>query len=338
MSENSSEELTAELRSLKETTAWSWERLSREFQDVMGEAGPSMTTLYRYAKGNVKRRNVMMERYVQEAIQKVRVRLVETELGKSEEHRKHVEAKLKGMEERFRRLVENAQDIIYWYSLVAPRGIEYVSPVVTKLTGYTPEEYYADPDLFLKMVHPNDQEKVGQAMEGNSQFREPVSLRYRHKEGRWIWVERVHVPVYDELGDLVALEGIARDITHQRETEAMAAHLAAIIESSNEAIISSALDGAFVSWNPAAERLLGYTAEEMIGKTAMALHPENQPSLFFEMIERLLKGERLEYPDTVRIRKDGQSIRVSVHISPIKNDDGEITGFSGIVREIPEDE
>ena len=335
--DSSSEELAAELRSLKKRTSWSWERLSGEFQGVMGETGPSMTTLYRYAKGNVKRRNVMMERYVREAIQKVTVGLVQTDLDKSEEQRKHVEAKLHGMEERFRELVENAHDIVYRYRLVAPQGLEYVSPAVTSLTGYTPDEFYADPKLFLKMAHPDDREQVSQAMDGNSRFRQAIVLRCQHKDGRWVWIERVHVPVHDKWDNLVAIEGIARDITRQREMKAQAEHLTALVESSQDAIISSALDGTIVTWNPAAERLFGYSAEEMIGGTAMALHPKDQLAQFLEMLERLLKGERLDYPDTVRIRKDGQPIRVSVYISPIKNEDGEVDGFSGIVREISED-
>ena len=334
--DSSSEILAAELRSLKDKTSWSWERLSREFQQVMGDAGPSMTTLYRYARGDVKRRNVMMERYVREAIQKVTVQLMQSEIDQSEEQLKHVESELRGMEGRFYQLVGNAHDIVYRYRLVAPQGIEYVSPAVTAITGYTPEEYYADPNLFLRTVHPDDQEKVGRAMEGNSQFREPVILRHRHQDGRWMWIERVHVPVHDEWGNLVAIEGIARDITRHREMEAKASHLAALIESSNDAIVSSASDGSIVSWNPAAERLFGYTAEEMIGKSAMVLHPKDQSGPFIEMFERLLKGERLDYPDTVRVRKDGQPIRVSVYISPIRNGNGEVTGFSGIVREISE--
>ena len=335
--DSSSEILASELRSLKDRTSWSWERLSREFQRVMGETGPSMTTLYRYAKGKVKRRNVMMERYVREAIQKVTVQLVQTGLEESEDQLKHLEAKLPGVEARFYQLVENAHDIVYRYRLVAPRGIEYVSPAVTTVTGYTPDKFYADPFLFTKMVHPDDREKVEEAMEGSSQFHEPIILRCRHKDGSWIWIERVHVPVHDEWGNLVAIEGVARDITRYRETEAKARHLAAIVESSNDAIISSALDGSIVSWNAAAVSLLGYTAEEMIGKTAMAIHPEDQPGQFVEMLERLTRGERLEYPDTVRVRKGGQRIRVSVYISPIKNGGGEIIGFSGIVREIAED-
>lgn len=71
---------------------------------------------------------------------------------------------------------------------------------------------------------------------------------------------------------------------------------------------------------------------------AMVLHPEDQPGPYLEMFERLLTGERLDYPDTVRIRKDGQTIRVSVYISPIKNGNGEVTGFSGMIREISGDQ
>ena len=113
--------------------------MCREFHRVMGTEGPSHTTLFRYATGTAKRRHVLTEHYVREAIHKITVELIEKELSESEKRREHVEKDLHQTEDRFRQLVENAKDIIYRYRLAPQRGFEYISPSVTDVLGYTPE-------------------------------------------------------------------------------------------------------------------------------------------------------------------------------------------------------
>ena len=124
---------------------------------------------------------------------------------------------LKASEERYRRLAENAQDIIYRYRFYPERGFEYVNPAATVITGYTPEEHYADPDLGFKIVVEEDRpllEKVSTA-----EISQPVVLRWRRRDGEIIWTEQRNVPIYDEEGRLVALEGIARDVTERIKRE-----------------------------------------------------------------------------------------------------------------------
>ena len=125
----SEEELAKSLHRLKKKTSWSWETMSREFQRAMDHRGPSNTTLYRYATGKVKRRNLVVERYVHEAVQKVTLQLVEDELERSEQQRKRVETKLEQREVRFHQLVENARVVIYRYAVFPTRRCEYVSPM-----------------------------------------------------------------------------------------------------------------------------------------------------------------------------------------------------------------
>ncbi|MFQ5929756.1 MAG: PAS domain S-box protein [Acidobacteriota bacterium] len=169
----------------------------------------------------MKRRNEIVERYVAEAIHKVSGELAEKELRESERRRKRVEMELHETEVRFYQLVENARDIIYRYRLAPTRGFEYVSRVVTDIVGYTPQEHYADPDLPLKIVHPDDRQKLGKYRQGKGLLNERETFRCVHKNGRLVWLERVFVPVYDEAGDLVAIEGIARDITDRKGMEGM---------------------------------------------------------------------------------------------------------------------
>lgn len=137
---------------------------------------------------------------------------------KLRDEKRKAEAALQESEERFRRLADNAQDIIYRYRVNPTRGFEYVSPAVTAITGYTPQEHYADPELWLKLVHEGDQRLLQQwiVREGLIQ---PAVLRWVCKEGVIIWTEHSKAAIYDETGNLIAIEGIARDITDRKQAE-----------------------------------------------------------------------------------------------------------------------
>ncbi len=193
--------------------------MCREFHRVMGQHGPSHTTLLRYSIGNVKRRNVLTEQYVREAIHKVIVELAQKELSESETLRNRVEKELHETEARFQQLVVRGRNILYRYRLVPTRGFEYISPTVTDIVGYTPQEHYADPDLSLKIVHPDDRQKTEKYFKGEGAFNEGETFRYIHKNGSLVWIEQAYVPIYGETGNLVALEGIARDITERKDFE-----------------------------------------------------------------------------------------------------------------------
>ena len=122
-------------------------------------------------------------------------------------------------EERFRRLAENAPDVIYRFRMGPRQILEYVSPAILTFTGYSPQEFYADIDKFESVIHPEDQPLLTSVFSGNLPPGKPFAFRFIHKDGRLIWVEARNVPVYDKLGDLVAHEGIARDITERKKSE-----------------------------------------------------------------------------------------------------------------------
>ena len=126
---------------------------------------------------------------------------------------------LRQSEERYRRLAENAQDLIYRYHFTPSPGFDYVSPAATEITGYTPAEHYADPDLGFKLVHPDDRPKLEAYFQGEGAFEEPITLRWVRKDGVVIWTEQRNVPIYDDAGNLVAIEGIARDVTERKRAE-----------------------------------------------------------------------------------------------------------------------
>jgi len=206
------------LLKLKKKTAWSWERMCRELHRVMGEEGPSHTTLFRYAEGKVQRRNVLTERYVREAIQRITVEFIQQELSESEAQREDIQEELHQTEVRYRQLVENAKDVVYRYGLFPKPHFEYMSPAIQDMLGYAPEEFYADPQLLLKLIHPDDRKTLEQGLQGKS-LDERHTLRWLHRDGRVIWCERVSVPIHDKAGNLVAIEGIARDVTENKSFE-----------------------------------------------------------------------------------------------------------------------
>lgn len=132
-------------------------------------------------------------------------------------------------------------------------------------------------------------------------------------------------------GDLEGFEKLM-----QERPEGLAHHLASIIQSSDDAILSTDLGGVITSWNKGAERLYGYTPEESIGQTLSLLIPADRPNEEPEILARIARGERIDHYETVRRRKDGSSVDISLTVSPIMGRAGNIIGASKIARDISE--
>lgn len=124
------------------------------------------------------------------------------------------------------------------------------------------------------------------------------------------------------------------DVADRRLVEERMAHLAAIVDSSDDAIISKTLEGIITSWNEAAERIFGYTAAEAIGKSITMLIPFDRLQEEPFIVERIKKGERVDHYETKRITKDKKLLDVSLTVSPIKDSNGRVIGASKIVRDI----
>jgi diguanylate cyclase (GGDEF)-like protein/PAS domain S-box-containing protein len=139
--------------------------------------------------------------------------------------RQQAQIQLEHSEQRFRLLAENVRDIIYRYRLGPTRAVEYVSPSTADITGYSPEDYYADPDLPFELVGEEGRAKLRAMLEG-SRTSEAVVLRSQHKDGSEVWLEHRIVGVRDPGGTLVAIEGIARDVTERKQFEEQLAHQA----------------------------------------------------------------------------------------------------------------
>ena len=143
-------------------------------------------------------------------------------------------------------------------------------------------------------------------------------------------------PLIDAAGELIGGVNMLVDITDRKRAEEVQQRFAAIIEFSDDAILSKNLDGIIASWNPGAERLFGYKAEEIIGKSVTLLIPAERHNEEPEIIGRIRRGERIEHYETVRLRKDGSLIDISLSVSPVKDSQGKVIGASKIARDITE--
>jgi PAS domain S-box-containing protein len=156
----------------------------------------------------------------------------------------------------------------------------------------------------------------------------------RRRDGSEFPVEVSLSPAETEDGTLVS--SAIRDITARREEEQALSHLAAVIESSDDAIISKTVDGTIVSWNPGAERLYGYSGAEAIGEPISLLAPTAHPDGVAEILARVRGGECVKNYETIRARKDGTLVDVSLTVSPIRDLGGLVGGASTIARDIGE--
>jgi PAS domain S-box-containing protein len=126
---------------------------------------------------------------------------------------------LRRSEERFRRLAENAPDVIYRFRMLPQISLEYVSPAIQTISGYSPEEWYADPAIFVRLLYPEDAGLLDSVIYGKQPTGQPLLFRFNHKDGKLIWIEARNVPVFDKEGELIANEGIARDVTERKKSE-----------------------------------------------------------------------------------------------------------------------
>jgi PAS domain S-box-containing protein len=203
-----------------------------------------------------------------------------------------------------------------------------------KLFGYAPEEMVGQNMLRLipEDLHHEEQEILRKIRAGEriDQY-ETVRLR---KDGKKIEVCVTISPVKNAEGRVVGASKVVRDLSDRKSSDNSRFRLAAIVDSADDAIISKDLNGIIQTWNQGAQRMFGYTAEEMIGKPLLRLIPKDLYYEEDEILRKLRAGERIDHYETTRLTKGGEPVEVSVTISPILNAKGEVTGASKIARNI----
>jgi PAS domain S-box-containing protein len=158
----------------------------------------------------------------------------------------------------------------------------------------------------------------------------------RRKDGTLLDISITVSPIRDSRGTIIGASKIARDITDQKRADGAIKRLAAIVETSDDAILSKDLHGVITSWNRGAKRIFGYTADEAIGQPVTILIPPERINEEPEILARIRSGERIDHFETVRQRKDGTRLDVSLSVSPITDSHGRVIGASKIARDITE--
>jgi PAS domain S-box-containing protein len=189
---------------------------------------------------------------------------------------------------------------------------------------------------WLERVHPEDQNPANIAWRSCLRTGRAfaVELRLRNSMGAYRWHLGRALPLRDEHGSIIRWLGTFTDIDDQKCAEDALIRLAAIVESSEDAIFSKDLQGYVKSWNRGAEKMYGYSASEIIGQHVSVLASPERRNEIDAMLEVLRHGESIEHVETVRLRKDGTPVEVSLTISPIRTSTGVITGASTIARDV----
>jgi len=233
-----------------------------------------------------------------------------------------------------RTLVDSSDDAIL--SKTLDGIITSWNPGAERIFGYTADEAIGQPMLMLfPEERRHEEDEILRKIRTGERIRHFESRRVR-KDGKHIDVSVTISPIRDENGNIVGASKIARDITERKRLEAQHQLAATLIESSDDAIVSKTLEGIITSWNAGAERVFGYTAEEAIGQPMLMLFPKSKVHEEEDILRQIRQGERIDHFETVRVRKDGRLIHVSVSISPMRDADGEVVGASKIARDITE--
>jgi PAS domain S-box-containing protein len=207
-----------------------------------------------------------------------------------------------------------------------------------RLCGVAPEHLRATLEGALELVHPDDRAFVREVIARACRDGVPYVCEHRivRPDGAVRSFQSRGTVVVDDVGQPFKLVGTGQDITERKQAEDALARYAALIESSEDAIITQSLEGRILTWNPGAERLYGHRGEEVAGRLLAIVEPPERAGELEGLLARVQRGEHIELHETVRMRKDGARIAVSVSISPIKDGEGRIIGASSIARDITE--
>jgi len=244
---------------------------------------------------------------------------------------KRAEETLRRNAEELSEFFENASEAIHWVS--ADGTILRANQAELRMLGYSAEEFigrniaefHVDDDVVQDILQ---RLKQGETIEGH-----PAQMRCKDGSIRDVVINST---AYFENGEFAHSRCFTRDVTEQLQIDRVRRHYTAIVETTDDAVVSKDLNGIIMSWNRAAERLFGYKADEVIGKPVTILIPPEREDEEPGILARLRRGERIDHYETIRVTKDGRRFHVSLTVSPIIDAEGKIIGASKIARDISE--
>ncbi len=246
---------------------------------------------------------------------------------------KNTEEKLRESEHRLRLATEGTQ-LATWDLNLKTRKIIY-SPRLASIFGHDESKRMTHQEM-RDQIHREDihdiVEKAFDRALKSSEYN--YEARIVHPDNSIHWIKTLGKVIFDDKGVPLRMLGTMMDITDQREADARIVELAAIVESSDDAILSISMDGTITSWNAGAQRLYGYAQEEMIGRKMNHIIPPDRQQEELAILVKIKGGEKVEHFETRRLTKDNRLLDVSLTVSPIKDSNGKIIGASKSARDI----
>jgi PAS domain S-box-containing protein/putative nucleotidyltransferase with HDIG domain len=237
--------------------------------------------------------------------------------------------------ERFRAAVDASMEIVLLVDPITDRFVDF-NRAAERALGYSRDELLlVGPKGIDPSYNGGEIERLYESLQHRGAAERVFERVYRRKDGGVFPVE-IRLTAFFAPDQMPLVIAVATDIGERKRTEAMRAELAAIVASSNDAIISRDLNGVVVSWNLGAEKMYGFTPAEMLGRPVNPIVPSGREAETTELFERVKRGEVVSNFETVRLSKAGRSIDVSLTLSPIRDVAGELTGVSTIARDITE--
>lgn len=250
--------------------------------------------------------------------------------------RRHAEEALRESQAQLALALEFSRTAMFDWDVIQRRG--KWNEQLAAIYGFHPHDEYITAEEWRRLFHPGDVERLArenaEVLTEKNEFQ--FEFRTNPADGELKWILSHGRIVRDAAGKALSMIGTHTDITAQKQSEKATSLLAAIVDCSDDAIVSKNLDGIITSWNKSAERLFGYTADEAIGQSVTMIIPPNRRGEETEFLARLRAGQRIDHFDTVRQRKDGSFLNVSLTISPVRDSTGRVVGASKVARDISE--
>jgi PAS domain S-box-containing protein len=238
-------------------------------------------------------------------------------------------------------IVESTEDAIF--STDAAGVLTSWNRAAEQLYGYAASEAIGQPDRLIIPADRIDEAEEVRRRVIDGQVVSSFDTVRTHKDGTRLDVSLTASPIRRPDGSIVGVSKISRDINERRRADrarddafAASRRLASIVESTDDAIVAKDLQSVILAWNPAAERMFGYTADEAIGKSIRIIIPQDRQDEESAVLDRIRRGERVSHYETIRCRKDGSCLPISLTVSPIRDERGVVVGASKIARDITE--
>jgi sigma-B regulation protein RsbU (phosphoserine phosphatase) len=250
--------------------------------------------------------------------------------------RRRAEHELQRAALKYRIVADNTYNWEFWLD---PAGyFLYTSPSCKQITGRDAEEFHTNPQLMAEMIHPDDRPLWSNHRHDVTAAKVSAGIEFRlvRPNGQIRWISHVCLPVFDDNGKFIGTRGSFSDITNRKQAEERNLRLAAIVDSSDDAIIGKTLEGIITSWNKGAEKIYGYSEKEVLGTSIAMRMPAEYQDEVFQVHDKIRRGEHIEHFETVRTRKDGERINMSLTYSPVRDGEGRVVAVSTIARDITE--